>query len=135
MEAADIVVDFYGSFGPAGGVSYTGMVPGRLLDTRGSAKIEAHHVVELTMVGPNAAPSGTRAVSLNVAVDEADSAGFLTVFPCGTAQPWAASLNFRAGQTISSHVTAKLGDDGKVCIYSMSTTHIVVDVEGIFMAA
>lgn len=134
MEAADIVVDFYGSFGPAGGVSYTGMVPGRLLDTRGSAKIEAGHVVQLAMVGPNAAPSGTSAVSLNVAVDEADSAGFLTVFPCGTAQPWTASLNFRAGQTISSHVTAKVGDDGKVCVYSMSTTHIVVDVEGIFMA-
>ena len=73
-------------------------------------------------------------MSLNVTVTEPDSAGFLTVFPCGTAQPLAASLNFRAGQSISAHVTAKVGDDGKVCIYSMSTTHIPVDVEGIFMA-
>ena len=67
---------------------------------------------------------------LNVTAVEASSAGFMTVFPCGTPVPTASNLNFAAGQTIPNAVVAKIGDGGRVCIYTSSTAHLIVDVNG-----
>ena len=67
---------------------------------------------------------------MNLAVTDAEAAGFSTVYPCGSQRPNAASINFRAGQTLSNNVVAAIGDDGRVCIYTWSTTHVVIDVTG-----
>ena len=56
------------------------------------------------MIGDGKARAGTTTVALNVAVDDPQRAGFLTVYPCGTDRPWAANLNFAAGQTVSNEV-------------------------------
>lgn len=133
MSATHLVVDLDGSFAPsATGGSYRGLVPGRIADTRVSTIVEAGQVLELAVVGDNGAPAGTTAVSMNVATTESTTAGFLTVYPCGVDRPWAANVNFLAGQTVSGHVTAQVGTNGKVCVYASSTTHVVVDVEGYF---
>ncbi len=72
------------------------------------------------------------AAALNIAVTQPQQAGYLTVFPCGQEMPLASNLNFAAGQTIANHVTAQLGAHGAVCVYTSSTTHLVVDVEGVY---
>ncbi len=67
---------------------------------------------------------------LNVTAVQASSAGFMTVFPCGTPVPTASNLNYAAGQTIANAVVAKIGDGGRVCVYTSSAAHLMVDVNG-----
>jgi hypothetical protein len=69
---------------------------------------------------------------LNVAVTGSSTPGFVTIFPCGSSRPNAASLNFAAGQTISNAVTAKVGNGGKICIFVFASTHVIIDVTGFF---
>ena len=78
------------------------------------------------------APTGTTALSLNIAVTEPEGPGYLTVYPCNATMPLAANLNFAAGQTTSNHVTATVSDDGRICVFASRTTQVVVDVEGIY---
>ena len=62
----------------------------------------------------------------------AASPGYVTVFPCGSPRPLAASLNHDADQTISNAVTARIGVGGAVCIFTYATTDIVVDVNAAY---
>ena len=88
--------------------------------------------VELPIVSATGAPTGTTALSLNIAVTEPEGPGYLTVYPCNATMPLAANLNFAAGQTTSNHVTATVSDDGRICVFASRATQVVVDVEGIY---
>ena len=65
------------------------------------------------------------------AVDAA-AAGFVTVWPCGVDRPLASNVNFEAGETRPNSVIAKIGADGKVCVFASQTIDAVVDVAGYF---
>lgn len=103
----------------------------RLLDTRvdnGAAKIDGGTPFELQIAGrANVQPDAT-AVGLNITVTEPDSAGYLTVYPCGQPTPLASNLNFVAGQTIPNYVITALGANGAICIFSNVSTHVIADV-------
>ena len=92
---------------------------------------DAGSITELRVRG-RAGASDADAVVLNVAVTGAAAPGFVTVWPCGESQPNASSLNHDAGQTISNSVTAKVGSNGAVCLFVLSTTHVIVDLAGAF---
>jgi hypothetical protein len=53
------------------------------------------------------------------------------VYDCDTALPSASNVNV-ADQTIPNAVVAALSPTGTVCIYTHSTTHLLVDVSGFF---
>jgi hypothetical protein len=65
-------------------------------------------------------------------VEEPDSGGYLTVFPCGSPIPYASNANFRAGETMPSSVTTAIGDAGMVCIYASTSANFIVDLNGAF---
>ncbi|MEO5842659.1 MAG: hypothetical protein ABIQ73_12735, partial [Acidimicrobiales bacterium] len=111
---------------------YLGLVPARLWDSRGGAKPAAGSVRELVVVGQGGVPLDTTAVVLNVTVDRPDAWGFVTVFPCGGLLPLASNVNFRADQTVANAVTVAVGAAGKVCVYTSTSTHLIVDVNGAF---
>jgi hypothetical protein len=92
--------------------------------------VAAGSVTELTVWGEHGVPGDATSVVLNVAVDAAGGPGYVTVYPCGTERPLASNVNFVAGGTASNGVTVKVGDGGKVCIYSTQSVHLVVDVNG-----
>jgi hypothetical protein len=52
------------------------------------------------------------------------------VFPCGTELPKASNVNYGPGDVVPNAVLAKIGTGGKVCIYTLAGTDIVVDVNG-----
>jgi hypothetical protein len=133
--ATQLVVDLDATYDAAGTARFSAFVPGRLGDTRLTAKVLAGQSVEWTVVGDNLAAAGTMALSLNIAVSEPEAAGYLTVYPCGGEMPWASNLNFAAGQTISNHVTATIGANGKICVFASSNTNVVIDVEGTYSSA
>jgi len=92
-----------------------------------------------TWLGPHSLPldvragnGGVTAVVLNVTVTEAQAPGYVTLFPCGASPPTASNLNYVAGSTIPNLVVVKVGDGGRVCIYTQSTVHLVADVSGYF---
>jgi hypothetical protein len=54
------------------------------------------------------------------------------VYACGGDVPLTSSVNYAAGQTVPNAVTVPLSADGKVCLYTKTATHLVVDVTGAF---
>jgi hypothetical protein len=75
-------------------------------------------------------PAAASAVQINVAVTQTEAAGFLTLYPQGSARPTASSINFGTGQTLSNAATIPIGALGGVTVYSMSAAELIVDVTG-----
>ena len=75
--------------------------------------------------------SGVAAVSLNVTVTAPNGNGYITAYPCGTV-PNASNVNYVAGQTVPNAVIAPVNASGNVCLFTSSSTHLIVDVNGWF---
>jgi hypothetical protein len=118
---------------------YTPVLPERLLETRPDgqtaytgAKPPSGSTIELTVTGRGASalPADATAVVLNVTGLEADAAGFVTVWPCGSQRPTASNLNLAPGAISPNLVMSKIGTGGKVCIFTQSSAHVVADING-----
>jgi Tol biopolymer transport system component len=127
--AVDLLIDISGYF-PASS-SYIGITPDRKLDTRGSGKVKANGETFVKVTG-GTVPAGAAAVVLNLTATGTDGGGYVTSWPCGTPRPVASSLNFEAGLDRANLVIAKVGDDGKVCLFSSAQTNLIADVAGYF---
>jgi len=125
---------------------FTPLAPARLADTRSGATTvdgsfagegirDAGSTLELVVAGRGGVAAGASAVALNVTAVDPTGDGFVTVYPCGAAQPNASNLNFTANSIVPNAVIAKIGDAGKVCIFVSQRTHLVVDVGGFFPAS
>ena len=123
--------------------SFVSLQPARLLETRsglptvdglfqGGGLVGRGGVVELTVANRGGVPIDAESVALNVTVTEAVGAGFVTVYPCGSQQPLASSLNYIAGQTVPNAVISRVGAGGAVCLFVSEGTHLVADVTGYF---
>ncbi|MDQ4088705.1 MAG: hypothetical protein M3163_00120 [Actinomycetota bacterium] len=140
----DVVVDVNGWYtdGSVAGTpgAFTPLEPARILDTRdgtgGIAGLRpAGTAVDVQVTGRGGVPaSGVAAVILNATVTEAAGAGFLTIFPAGTAQPWVSDLNYASGETRPNLVVVKVGAGGKVGLFTSNGTHVIFDVAGWFAA-
>jgi subtilisin family serine protease len=109
--------------------------PVRVYDSRsGGGPRWTGSTLALPVAGSVGIPADAEAVVLNVTVTDPQASGFVTVYPCGGSLPTASNLNFIAGQTVPNAVVAGVGAGGAVCFYSMSATHLVVDVNGYFPA-
>ena len=75
--------------------------------------------MSLVVDGTGGVPgSDVGAVVLNVTVTRPTTAGFVTVYPDGSARPVASNLNFSPGETVPNLVVAPVGSDGKVDFYN-----------------
>ena len=54
----------------------------------------------------------------------------MTVWPCGAAQPTASNLNLAPGVSSPNLVISKVGADGKVCLFTQSSAHLLADING-----
>ncbi|MEO8697453.1 MAG: hypothetical protein ABI658_28385, partial [Acidimicrobiales bacterium] len=133
----NIIVDLNGAYSPTeGGGKLFDLTPARLLDTRGEGmKLEAGHIRAVRVAGEGGVPADATAVVLNITVDNPDTRGFVTVFPCGFALPDASNLNFLTGQTIANSTTVGVDNAGMVCFYTSATTHLIVDVNAAYSPA
>jgi photosystem II stability/assembly factor-like uncharacterized protein len=142
LAATHLIVDV-GVYVASGLDSVTGVVPARLLETRsglgmltvdhlyeGGGVVPAGSVVELPVTGRGGVAGDAGSVVLNVTVTQPLAAGFVTVFPCGVARPLASNLNYSPGSTVANSVISKVGVDGKVCLFTSATSHLIVDVNG-----
>jgi hypothetical protein len=142
LAATHLLADVNGYY-PAGS-PYVPLVPARVLESRPGATVDgqsanlgvraAGSVTELRVAGRGGVPADAAAVVLNVTVTEAEGPGFVTVYPCGAARPNASNLNYAAGDTVPNAVIAKVGADGKVCLFTLAATHLLADVNGYYPA-
>ena len=116
--------------------------PTRILDTREGigapkAKLGPGGRIDLQIAGVAGVPdAGVSAVVLNVTATGSTQAGFVSVYPSGTRQPVVSNLNLETvGQTAANLVTVKVGDNGRVTLFSSGGTDLVADVAGYYTPA
>jgi uncharacterized repeat protein (TIGR01451 family) len=114
---------------------YYTVTPCRAVDTRSAdgPALGAGDLRVIALTGRCGIPSAARAVSVNVTVTSAFSAGHLTVFPTGTAERTTSTLNYGAGQTRANNALISLSGDGKItirCAQAAGTVHTIIDVNG-----
>ncbi|MEP7115479.1 MAG: hypothetical protein ABI862_19605, partial [Ilumatobacteraceae bacterium] len=133
FAVVDVVVDLAG-FLPAASPIVMLAQPSRIVDSRQGVglpgPLAAMQVTEVQVAGTPGLPVDASMVLFNATVTNTETAGFLTVFPCGESTPPTSTLNFTANSTVPNFVVAKIGSGGRVCLYSASATQIVIDVAG-----
>lgn len=118
---------------------YQGLTPARLFDTRDGTgavpvgKLAGGTPIDVQVLGRAGVPAtGVSGVVLNVTVTEPDDAGYVTVWPEGTA-PNASNLNHDPGEEhVAGQVLVPVGPDGSVRVLSFATAHVLADVAGWF---
>jgi hypothetical protein len=144
-KAVNLIADVGGYFPNSTG--YRGLTPARLLDTRsgqatidgaqmGAGQSAASSILTLPIAGRGGVPADADAVVLNVTVDGAKGAGYVTVYACDAPQPVASNVNFADSAPIANAVITKLSATGTVCLFvSGNSTDLIADVGGYFPRA
>lgn len=142
----DVVIDVVGWFDDFydltvnDGAYLSGVTPSRVLDTRvgNGVRLGAlgpEQEVEVRVRGRGGVPDRAQVtgVVLNLTATEPTAAGYLTLYPAGSARPIASTVNFQPEQVIANLVFAKLSAAGTVTVYNYAgSTQVVADVVGYF---
>lgn len=128
MGDAHLTVDLQGAFHPddPAALGFDPIpVPQRLADTRETGRRD-----QLVLN----APSGARAVAVNLTSVGALGGGYVVASRCD-ATPEFANLNFAPGPAIAASAIVEVGDDGTFCVGVVNGSHVVVDLTGTFSAS
>jgi hypothetical protein len=135
-----IIVDAVG-WSPAGSKARP-LEPARIADTRrgattidgigaGTGALDTAGVVAVAVLGRAGVPAqGVQSVLLNVTTTASHRDGFLTVYPCGFAVPTTSTVNHLGGRSVAGAALVRVGDGGRVCVFTDSPGDVVVDVTG-----
>jgi len=126
---------------PTSALSFTGIAPCRVADTRdasfpagyGPPFLPGGAPRNFTIWGRCGIPSNAQAVSFNFTVVNPVGPGFLLVYPQGGAQPVVSTLNYLAGQIIANAAVVPLGATGAItAIPGVSGFDLIIDVNGFY---
>ncbi len=136
LSGTHLVADVLGWF-PAAGALHT-IQPERILDTRPGAerigyvgsKPAKQSIVDVQVSGRAGLPgTGVAVAVLNVTMTQTDAPGYVALWPSGSSKPMTSNVNASAaGQTIQNFVMVPVGANGKVSLFTLSSTHLIVDL-------
>ena len=134
----EVIVDVHGYLVPEGELSYQALRPARLLDTRQAdaryqGRLGDGQIIEMPIQSLGGAPANIQSAVLNVTVLDFDDPGYVSLFPCGFDPPLSSSANFGPGRTVISTVAFSALGEGKVCLYARNRSHLVVDLQGVWV--
>ncbi len=133
LATADVVIDINGYVASSGTQTFSPVQPKRLLDTRNTGVLRAGTRMVVPMTGAQSpVPAGATAVAVNVTAVQPNSDGWIRAFPCDQKEPVTSSVSARSRQVIASSVIVPLSADGTICLKSLMTSNVVVDVTGWF---
>jgi hypothetical protein len=66
----------------------------------------------------------------NLSTTQQEGAGFLSLWPGGTAWPGTASINFVAGVDLANYIFFQFGPGGTILLGASQNTHVIIDVTG-----
>ena len=132
-----------------GDLTYTPLVPCRIVDTRvsggaiagnGTRSFKAVNSANFTSQGGSATNCGTlglaaSAVALNITAVTPSSGGYATVYPFGASQPVASSVNYSAGDVVNNTIVSAIPNplqSSDFTVYTFAQSHYVIDIVGYF---
>ncbi|MGI9644522.1 MAG: CAP domain-containing protein [Ilumatobacteraceae bacterium] len=140
-STTDLLIDLTGWFGPAGLNHFSALRPIRMADTRSShedlnpradrRRLDPGQELRVPIAGSRGVPADAIAATLNVVATDATAGGFLRVVPCGGGGD-VSTLNFDDSGDVANGTTVRLGPSGDVCVTTSATTHVLVDITGIW---
>jgi len=125
---------------PTPPLSFVGIAPCRIVDTRGNGFTGAYGPPSLAagvsrdfvLMGQCGIGGPAQAVSLNLTVTGPAGPGHILIYPTGGAQPSVSTLNYVAGQTIANAVVVTLGTGGAVTVVAAAATNLLLDTNGYY---
>jgi hypothetical protein len=120
--------------------SYYALNPCRVVDTRNANGVNGGPILangqrNFTVRGVCGVPTTAKAVTLNVAITGASSAGYLTLWPSGQAQPNTATINFTTSDVALSNgaIVGLSANAQDLAVYNAAgPVHLIIDVTGYF---
>ena len=132
---ADLVIDVNGYFAPpgTGGLSFYGLTPCRVLDTRNSAsRAPFTNTIDVSVVLSGCgAPAAAQSFVFNATVVPPGSLGFLTLWPQGTTRPLVSTLNAVDG-SITSNLAIVPTTNGLISSFASNPVQLILDISGYF---
>jgi hypothetical protein len=138
-----VLVDLFGVFRPDAEAHAAEAT--RVFDSRIDlgAKVVAGSVTELQIVADVVADDpgdptdpddpdafAANGVVVNLTALGAEAPGFATAYPCADGRPEASTLNVVPGGVVANAAIIAPDADGLICVYALSTMHLIVDVMG-----
>ena len=122
-----------GAVPPVQGTRFTPISPVRLIDTRKGVGTTAARLKGgcTLQVDPGLDPS-VASVAVNLTSVKAAANGFVVAYPCGVERPVAAAVQSVANKVVAGMTVVPLGADGTFCVYSYTTTDMVIDLFGTY---
>lgn len=118
---------------------YVPLGPARIADTRSQVtKPDPRQYARVDLdpyIGPgpsNPLYNSTTAAVLNITAADANAPGYLTAFACDSPRPDTSVVNFQPGTASATHAIVSVGISHEICIYTSATTHLVVDLFGVY---
>ena len=84
---------------------------------------------EIQIGGRGEVPANAVAAVINLTMVGPAANGHATIHPCDE-RPTASHVNYGPGQVVPNGAIARLSDSGSICVYTFSTSHVLVDVAG-----
>ncbi len=122
---------------------FSAIQPERLLETRTGDFVQTGYagpkpvdgqviVLDVTGVGTSMVPDDASAVAVRVTATEAAGPSFVTAYNCDNARPNASNVNTTGDSNNSFGNLAIVGvsNAGTICLYTLRSSHLVVDVNG-----
>jgi hypothetical protein len=134
-QTTDLVVDINGYFAPvaAGALSLYTLPTCRVLDTRtptGAPPFEG--AINVNVIGAGCGgTSAAQAYVFNATVVPDGFLGYLTLWPEGSAQPLASTLNAYDGD-ITSNMAIVPTSNTEISAFATSNTYLILDISGYF---
>ncbi len=137
----DVVIDVTGWFGSVDGIEFQPLSPIRLTDTRSydstlnpwtrGQMVPAGRIVEVRVAGVRGVPIDAAGATINLVAFGAHQPGWLRAVPCGSTST-VSNLNYSSADPIANGANIRLSSSGTICVLSMSETHVIVDITGIW---
>jgi Chaperone of endosialidase len=122
-------------------LNFVAITPCRVVDTRnvvgslGGPSLQAATPRNFPILSASCGiPANAAAYSLNVTVVPAGFLGYLTIWPAGSTQPLASTINSYLGVVVANAAIVSAGTNGAVSVYATNPTDVILDVNGYFVA-
>jgi hypothetical protein len=133
LTRAHLLADLAGWYSPSSDIGFIDETPYRLFDTREPTGGSLPFADDEEFPFPIGNAS-IKALAWNLTVTDTGGSGFLAVYPCENGLPDVSNVNYTGvGQTTANFAIVTPDTFTDVCLYALTSTHVIVDEAGFFI--
>ena len=96
--------------------------PNRVIDTRNGGRVGVGGTLRI-----HTSSTAGATVLGNLTVVNPDGPGYVTAYPCSTAQPQASNANYTTSQTVATFAAVASDQSGDICVYTQAGADLIWD--------